>query len=172
VVVESGLESCLAYPDIFFGEIVGGNSGFVYDSTDLAISTPWTLVGFSAVACLCGCWCFVDNGFVVCVYDPVHVVHAAVAYFDIVTVENLLEDVFFWKVGRKFPHLIDKHFPAPSFFWKVGRRFPRLIDKHFPAPSFQALGFQRFCRPSNISPKKSFLSLFCHYKWGKIHKMT
>jgi hypothetical protein len=73
--------------------VVGNNSGFVNDSADLTISIQWALVGFSVIACLCGCQCFADYSFVVCVYDRLHVVHAAVAYFDVVTVEILSESV-------------------------------------------------------------------------------
>jgi hypothetical protein len=52
-IVDSGLEICLAQPDVFFGVVIDGNGGFVYDSADLTMFIQWALVGFSVVACLC-----------------------------------------------------------------------------------------------------------------------
>jgi hypothetical protein len=98
VVVVSCFQSCLTYADKFLGVVAGGDSGFVNDRFGQTISIEWAFIRFSAVALFGGCRCFFDNRFVVCVYYPTHVVHAAVADFDVVPVEYLLEDMVFWEV--------------------------------------------------------------------------
>jgi hypothetical protein len=100
MIIKPVLECCFAQSDVFLGLMVaGGNRGFVDFGFDLAISVERTLLGYSAVAKFCGCGCFVaDNGLVMGVYNPVHIIHTAVTHFNIVTVKCFLENIFFWKM--------------------------------------------------------------------------